>query len=35
MKLQLKRIYTCKDYTIGHLYINGEYIMDRFIKITQ
>ena len=28
MRLQLKRIYTCKDYTIGHLYINGEYIMD-------
>jgi len=28
MRLQLKRIYTCKDYTIGHLYINNEYICD-------
>ena len=28
MKLLLKRIYTCKDYTIGHLYIDGQYAMD-------
>jgi hypothetical protein len=28
MKLILKRIYTCKDYTIGHLYIDGQYICD-------
>lgn len=28
MKLQLKRIYTCKDYTIGHLYIDNVYICD-------
>ena len=28
MKLLLKRIYTCKDYTIGHLYVNGLYICD-------
>ena len=28
MKLTLKRIYTCKDYTIGHLYVDGSYICD-------
>ena len=28
MKLLLKRIYTCKDYTIGHLYVDNEYICD-------
>jgi hypothetical protein len=28
MKLLLKRIYTCKDYTIGHLYINNKYFCD-------
>ena len=28
MKLLLKRIYTCKDYTIGHLYIKDQYICD-------
>ena len=28
MILQLKRIYTCNDYTIGHLYIDGTYICD-------
>ena len=28
MKLLLKRIYTCNDYTIGHLYVNNQYICD-------
>ena len=28
MILTLKRIYTCKDYTIGHLYVDGSYICD-------
>lgn len=28
MKLLLERIYTCNDYTIGKLYINGEYFCD-------
>ena len=28
MKLLLKRIYTCSTYTIGHLYINGQYYCD-------
>jgi len=28
MRLILKRIYTCKDYTIGHLYINDTYVCD-------
>ena len=28
MKLLLKRIYTCKDYTIGHLYIDDKYFCD-------
>ena len=28
MKLTLKRIYTCKDYTIGHLYVDGSYTCD-------
>ena len=26
--LELKRIYTCNTYTIGKLYINGEYVCD-------
>lgn len=28
LELGLERIYTCKSYTIGHLYINGEYFCD-------
>lgn len=28
MQLKLERIYTCKDYTIGHLYVDGSYICD-------
>lgn len=28
MKLQLKRIYTCNRYTIGHLYVDGQYVCD-------
>lgn len=28
MKLTLKRIFTCKEYTIGHLYIDDVYICD-------
>ena len=34
MKIELKRIYTCKTfgtqpgYTIGHLYVNGVYVCD-------
>ena len=28
MKILVKRIYTCNDYTIGHLYIDGTYICD-------
>jgi hypothetical protein len=28
MILTLNRIYTCKDYTIGHLYVDGSYICD-------
>lgn len=28
MILELKRIYTCDSYTIGHLYVNGEYVCD-------
>ena len=28
MRLELKRIYTCNDYTIGHLYVNGKYVCD-------
>lgn len=28
MKLLLKRIYTCKEYTIGHLYVDGQYVCD-------
>ena len=34
MKIELKRIYTCSSYgtqpgyTIGHLYVNGEYVCD-------
>lgn len=28
IELQLKRIYTCSTYTIGHLYVNGKYFCD-------
>lgn len=28
MKLNLVRIYTCPTYTIGHLYVDGEYVCD-------
>lgn len=28
MQLLLERIYTCKEYTIGHLYVDGKYICD-------
>ena len=28
MKLLLKRIYTCSEYTIGNLYIDGQYFCD-------
>ena len=28
MKIELKRIYTCQNYTIGHLYVDGEYVCD-------
>lgn len=28
LKLVLERIYTCSEYTIGHLYANGEYVCD-------
>lgn len=28
MILTLKRIYTCSNYTIGHLYVDGSYICD-------
>jgi hypothetical protein len=28
MRIELKRIYTCATYTIGHLYVNGEYVCD-------
>jgi len=28
MKLTLKRIFTCPDYTIGHLYIDDVYVCD-------
>ena len=28
MLITIKRIYTCNDYTIGHLYIDGTYICD-------
>ena len=28
MKLTLKRTYTAPDYTIGHLYIDGQYFCD-------
>lgn len=28
MKIELKRIYTCQTYTIGHLYVGGEYVCD-------
>lgn len=28
MKLELKRVFTGKTYTIGHLYVDGEYITD-------
>ena len=26
--LEVKRIFTCDNYTIGHLYANGEYVCD-------
>ena len=28
MKIELKRIYTCATYTIGHVYVDGEYVCD-------
>lgn len=28
MKLELKRVYVGKTYTIGHLYLDGEYLTD-------
>lgn len=28
MKIELKRIYNCKDYCIGKLYIDGKYFCD-------
>ncbi len=28
MKIELVRIYTCPTYTIGKLYVNGEYVCD-------
>ena len=28
MKLRLERIYTCDTYTIGKLYVNGDYFCD-------
>ena len=28
MKIELKRIYTCATYTIGHIYVDGEYVCD-------
>ncbi|MDR2950724.1 MAG: DUF5675 family protein [Prevotella sp.] len=28
MKIELKRIYKCAKYTIGHLFIDGEYFCD-------
>lgn len=28
MEINVKRIFTCKDYTIGRLYIDGEYYCD-------
>lgn len=28
MRIELKRIYTCSTYTIGHLYVDGEYVCD-------
>lgn len=28
MKIELKRIYTCPTYTIGRIYVNGEYVCD-------
>lgn len=28
MKLLLKRIYNCKDYCIGHLYVDGIFVCD-------
>lgn len=28
MKIELKRIYTCAAYTIGHVYVDGEYVCD-------
>ena len=28
MEINVKRVFTCKDYTIGRLYIDGEYFCD-------
>ena len=28
MIIELKRIYTCQTYTIGHIYVNGQYVCD-------
>ena len=28
MRITVKRIFTCDEYTISHLYINGKYFMD-------
>ena len=28
MKLTLKRIFNCKNYCIGHIYVDGQYICD-------
>ena len=28
LELELKRIFTCPTYTIGHLYCNGQYVCD-------
>ena len=28
MNILLKRIYNCKDYCIGHIYVDGQYVCD-------
>ena len=28
MKIELKRIFTCKTYTIGHIYVDGKFVCD-------
>ena len=28
MKIEHVRIYNCKDYSISHIYVNGEYVCD-------